>query len=80
MSKKIIFALAMALVLAGGAFAGAQAQCDGCSYQWSTPSCWSCNTVPDRDFDRPNATCQGAYNYGPVAPEPFGGSIGIGGG
>jgi len=76
MSKKLIFGLALAIVLISGPFIGAQADSIG-------PSCWAgfCpaqNRDMDqaqRDMDKPNATCQGAYQYGPTTPEPMG-SIG----
>jgi hypothetical protein len=78
MSKRLIITLALAIVLISGAYAGAQAQC-GCFHM---PSCLSCNAQAyqaDRDFDRPDQTCQGALRYGPTVPEYFG-AVGVGGG
>jgi len=69
MSKKLIFGLALAIVLMGGNFLGAQADC-GCLPHISLPSCLSCaSQVADRDFDRPSQTCQGAYQFGPSTPQ-----------
>ena len=82
MSRKLIFALALAVVLVSGAFAGAQAECNFCFPHISLPSCWTGFCAPaaaDRDFDRPDLTCQGAYHYGPTVPE-YMGSTGAGGG
>ncbi len=77
MSKTLIIGLALAVVLVGGAFFSAQAECGfGCLPHITLPSCWSCASVADRqparDYDRPGATCQGAFRYGPVTPEPMG--------
>ena len=63
MSKKLILGVALSLVLASGAFAGVRAQ--GCSL-------CNQNTSIQRDLDRPEAVCQGAYNYGPKAPVVMG--------
>ena len=75
MSKKLIFGLALALVLVSGSFFGAQADCGfGCLPHISLP-CFSCAQAADRDrrdLDRSEATCQGAYSYGPKTPEPMG--------
>ncbi len=76
MSKKLIFGLALALVLVGGSYFNVQADC-GCLPGISTPSCLSCGArdmdrAQSRDMDRSEATCQGAYSYGPSAPEPMG--------
>lgn len=70
MNKRLILGLALALVLVSGTFIGAQADC-GCLPHISLPSCLSCGGTSsnvNRDMDRPEATCQGAYNYGPTAP------------
>jgi hypothetical protein len=69
MSKKLILGLALAVVLVSGAFIGAQADC-GCLPHISMPSCLSCNGggASARDLDRSEATCQGAYNFGPTTP------------
>jgi len=80
MSKILILGLALAVVLVSGPFFNAQADC-GCLPHITLPSCLSCsqNAKVDRDYDKPDATCQGAYHFGPVTPE-FMGSAGIGGG
>ena len=69
MSKKLIFGLALAVVLVSGGFFGAQADC-GCLPHISMPSCFTCGGAADRnrDLDRSEATCQGAYNFGPTTP------------
>jgi hypothetical protein len=67
MSKKIILGLALAVVLMSGAFVTAQADC-GCLPHISLPTCLSCQNAA-RDFDKPNATCQGAWQFGPVTPD-----------
>jgi hypothetical protein len=77
MSKKLILALAMAVVLVSGFLYSAQAECGfGCSPQMSSPSCLSCSRdadqQPARDSDKPNIPCQGSCFYGPAAPEPMG--------
>jgi hypothetical protein len=77
MNKKLILGLALALVLVGGSFMSAHAECAfGClpHISLSLPTCFSCarNVARDRDMDRPEATCQGAYNFGPATPEPMG--------
>jgi len=72
MSKKLIFGLALAVVLFSGSFFSAQADC-GCLPHISLPSCLSCGQVSEnRDRDRSEATCQGAFNYGPTVPMEFG--------
>jgi hypothetical protein len=72
MNKKLILGLALAVVLMSGALFSAQADC-GCLPHISLPSCLSCQQAPVRDFDRPAATCQGAYQFGPAAPIVMGG-------
>ena len=69
MSKKLILGLALAVVLVSGAFAGAQADC-GCLPHISNPFCSTCSgpAFSGRDLDRAEATCQGAYNFGPTTP------------
>ena len=68
MSKKLILGLALAVVLVSGAFVGAQADC-GCLPHFSMPSCLTCGgNATGRDLDRAEATCQGAYNFGPTTP------------
>ncbi len=77
MSKKLILGLALAVVLfsgISGTLYSAQADC-GCLPHISLPSCWfgTCGQVAERrDLDRSEATCQGAYNYGPTVPSAFG--------
>ena len=81
MSKTLIFGLALAVVLATGYFVSAQADC-GCLPHISLPSCLSCShnaDIKDRDYDRPDATCQGAFNYGPTTPDIMA-APGVGGG
>jgi len=74
MSKKLILGLALAVVLVSGSFFGAQADC-GCLPHISLPSCLTCNgSATARDMDRAEATCQGAYNFGPTAPWVMGGT------
>jgi len=70
MSKKLVLGLALALVLVGGSFFGAQADCGFCLPHFSFSSCFSCGSTGNsgRDLDRSEATCQGAYNYGPTTP------------
>jgi hypothetical protein len=72
MSKKLILGLALAVVLVSGLFVNAQAQgCFSCLPHISMPSCLSCQ-APDRDYDRPSGTCQGAYQFGPSTPAIMG--------
>jgi hypothetical protein len=71
MSKGLmIVGLALAVLLVSGSLFSAQADC-GCLPHISMPCLGGCQT-PARDYDRPNAQCQGAYQYGPVTPEPMG--------
>ena len=74
MSKKLIFGLALAVVLFSGSLFSAQADCGfGCLPHISLPTCWSCGHIAEkRDLDRSEATCQGAYNFGPTVPSAFG--------
>jgi hypothetical protein len=74
MSKKLILGLALAVVLFSGTLFSAQADCGiGCLPHISLPSCLSCGQVAEkRDLDRSEATCQGAFNYGPSVPSSFG--------
>ena len=73
MSKKLILGLALAVVLFSGSLFSAQADCGGCLPHISLPSCLSCGQVAEkRDMDRSEATCQGAFNYGPTVPSQFG--------
>jgi len=68
MSKKLILGLALAVVLVSGGFFAAQADC-GCLPHISLPTCFSCGGADrDRDLDRSEATCQGAYNFRPTTP------------
>lgn len=77
MSKKLILVLALGLVLVSGAFVGAQADCSFCLPHFNLSSCFpNCAPAPARDADRPAATCQGAYNYGPTAPAVMSGPSG----
>ena len=72
MNKTLILGLALAVVLVSGSLFSAQAECfNGCLPHISIPNlCTACaSRVADRDFDRPDATCQGALQYGPKAPE-----------
>jgi hypothetical protein len=72
MSKKLILGLALAVVLFSGTLYTAQADC-GCLPHISLPSCLSCGHVTEnRDQDRSEATCQGAFSYGPAAPSIMG--------
>ena len=73
MSKKLILGLALAVVLFSGTLYSAQADC-GCLPHISLPSCFgTCGQAAEkRDLDRSEATCQGAYNYGPTAPSIMG--------
>ena len=72
MSKKLILGLALAVVLFSGSLYSAQADC-GCLPHISLPTCLSCGQAAEkRDLDRSEATCQGAYNYGPTVPSAFG--------
>jgi len=72
MNKKLILGLALAVVLVSGAFVGAQADCAlGCPHI-SLPSCWGNCAQQTRDLDRPDATCQGAFKFGPTTPDPMG--------
>jgi hypothetical protein len=72
MSKTLILGLALAVVLVTGSLYTANADC-GCLPHISMPSCFGCGTVAERrDLDRSEATCQGAYNYGPTVPSAFG--------
>ena len=75
MSKKLILGLALAVVLFSGPLLSISAQADcGCLPHISLPSCLSCGQVVEkRDMDRSEATCQGAFNYGPTVPSSFGG-------
>jgi hypothetical protein len=66
MSKKLILGLALAVVLVSGGFFGAQADCGF----GSLSHIFSCGA--NRDMDRSEATCQGAYNFGPTAPSIMG--------
>jgi len=72
MNKKLILGLALAVVLMSGALFSAQADC-GCLPHISLPSCLSCQQASARDYDRPDATCQGAFSFGPVTPIEMGG-------
>jgi len=76
MSKKLILGFALAVVLFSGSLFSAQADCGiGCLPHISLPSCWfgTCGAVVEkRDMDRSEATCQGAFNYGPTVPSAFG--------
>jgi len=58
MSKKLIFGLALALVMVSGF--GFYARAD---------------RGQTSDMDRSEATCQGAYNYGPSTPSPMGAPV-----
>jgi hypothetical protein len=74
MSKKLILGLTLAVVLVSGSFFSAQADCGfGCLPHISLSSClFGCGAVADnrdRDMDRSEATCQGAYNFGPKTPD-----------
>ncbi len=74
MNKKLIVVLALAVVLVSGFTLNAQAGC-GLTCLGPDTNVQSRDidrTPPVRDMDRPNANCQGAYNYGPRTPEPMG--------
>ncbi len=68
MSKKLILGVALALVLVSGSFFGAQACGFGCLPRISCSSCGDKAANTNRDLDRSEATCQGAYSYGPTTP------------
>ena len=70
MSKKLIFVMALSLVLVSGGLFSAQADCGfypcgwysnfyPCNWQlttcgWHFPSCYSCCSACSKDTDRPN--------------------------
>jgi hypothetical protein len=66
MNKKLVLGLALALVLVSGAFINANAQCL-CLPHISCPG--TCQPAVQAPL---NATCQGAFSYGPAAPIPMG--------
>ncbi|MDR3555746.1 MAG: hypothetical protein P4L55_13390 [Syntrophobacteraceae bacterium] len=70
MNKKLIMGLAVAMVLVSGAFINAGAQCATCFPRISAA------------VARPplNASCQGAFHYGPETPIPMGTVGGAAGG
>ncbi len=77
MNKKLVVGLALALVLVSGAFVNANAQCASCLPNLGFSSCMNCNAVARPPL---NASCQGAFNYGPTAPVPMGSVGGASGG
>lgn len=73
MNKKLVFALALALVFVGSSFGlvgTANAAClSGCFPHISLPACWgNCSAVTPPL----QSTCQGAYSFGPTTPNPMG--------
>jgi hypothetical protein len=70
MNKKLIMGLALAMVLVSGAFINASAECATCFPRINTA------------VVRPplNASCQGAFHYGPETPIPMGSIGGAAGG
>ncbi len=76
MHKRLILGLAMALVFVGGAFTNASAQCLSCQPRAYQPQCFG-NCVAIQPPAQ--ATCQGAYSFGPTTPTPFGTTGGAGG-
>jgi hypothetical protein len=78
MNKKLIMGLALAMVLVSGAFINANAQCATCLPSISLSTCTNCSAA----VVRPplNASCQGAFHYGPVTPVPMGTVGGASGG
>lgn len=66
MSKKPIVVLAIAIVLLSGSLFSAKADC-GCLPNTSTTCLGECQT-PARDYDKANARCQGADQWGPTVP------------
>jgi len=74
--KIVVVGLALVVVLVTGFVISAQAECAfGCLAHINLPSCSTCRQAQDKDYDRPDATCEGAYRYGTTTPEPMG-SIG----
>lgn len=71
MNKKLVLGIALALVLVSGAFINANAECSTCMPHF---------TLSTAVHPPLNATCQGAFNYGPAAPVPMGGVGGAAGG
>ncbi len=74
MNKKLIFGLALALVLVSGSMFSAQADCSfGCLPHISLPTCFSCakavDTQPARDRDYKG-------NLNNPYPAPAGGGLG----
>ena len=68
MSKKLIFGLALALVLVSGSMFSAQADCSyGCLPHISLPTCFSCGNVVDRE---PARDRDAAGNL--ITPNPMG--------
>jgi len=73
MRKKLILGLALAAVLISAPFIWAQAGNVSASCWAGFCPAWQSNTdQAQRDMDRPEAPCQGAYRYGPTTPEPMG--------
>ncbi|MDR3566709.1 MAG: hypothetical protein P4L43_01640 [Syntrophobacteraceae bacterium] len=64
MIKRLVIGSALALVFVGGAFINASAQ----SRYGAHPCLGNCAVVQPPA----QASCQGAYNYGPTTPTPFG--------
>ncbi len=68
MNKKLIFGLALALVLVSGSMFSAQADCPfGCLPHISLPTCFSCGNAVDRE---PARDRDAAGNL--ITPEPMG--------
>jgi len=68
MNKKLIFGLALALVLVSGSMVSAHADCFGCLPHISLPTCFSCarDVEPVRDRDC-NGNLITPYDMGSVS-------------
>ena len=66
MSKRLIVVLAIGLVVLSGSFFSVQADC-GCLPDTGASCPGGCQARA-RDYDRTNAPCQGADQYGPTVP------------
>lgn len=80
MNKKLVLGLALGLVLISGAFiSNANAQCATCLPHISLSTCSGGNCAAGVHPPL-NASCQGAFNYGPATPVPMGSVGGASGG
>ncbi len=86
MNKKLVFGIALSLVLFSGGFFSAQANCGGgcglstlspCNWHFPSlcgfhlPSCLSFH-CGSKDADRAEAARQGADSYRPITPDVMG--------